>query len=205
MELTVNNIQNSAASKVTVADVVFAQAYNEPLVHQVIVAYQAGGRSGSRKQKTRAEVAGSTRKLWKQKGTGQARVGNGKCNVWRKGGVAFAARPQDHSQKVNKKMYRGALRAILSELIRQNRLQVFEQLTVEQPKTKQLAALLTTLNLDKVMIVTDQLDANLYLAARNLPHVSVRDVSAIDPVSLLHFDQIVMTKAALKQLEERLA
>lgn len=201
MELNVIDTKNS----IQVADEVFAQKYNEALIHQVVVAYKAGGRSGSRAQKTRAEVKGSGAKRWKQKGTGRARTSDGKNNIWRAGGVAFAAKPQDHSQKVNKKMFRVALRSILSELVRQEKLMVVDSFKVDEPKTKSLVEKLKQLDVNSVMIVTDALDENLYLSARNLAWVSVRDVHAIDPVSLLRYGQVVVTVSALKQLEERLA
>ncbi len=205
MDISVINTDSNEASKLAVSDAVFGRDYNVALVHQVITAYQAAGRSGSAKQKSRAEVHGAGKKRWRQKGTGNARVGDGKCNIWRSGGVAFAARPRDYTQKVNRKMYQGAMKSILSKLLREERLTVVERFTVEQPKTKLLLSKLKEMQLEKVMIVTDSLDENLYLSARNIPNVSVRDVQAIDPVSLVKYSAIVMTVGAVKQLEERLA
>ena len=193
MELVLKDAQ----SALTVSETTFGRDFNEALVHQVVVAYAAGARQGTRAQKTRAEVTGSGKKPWRQKGTGRARS--------RSGGVTFAARPQDHSQKVNKKMYRGALKSILSELVRQDRLIVVEKFSVEAPKTKLLAQKLKDMALEDVLIITGELDENLFLAARNLHKVDVRDATGIDPVSLIAFDKVVMTADAVKQVEEMLA
>lgn len=201
MELVVKDAQNA----LTVSDTTFGREFNEALIHQVVVAYAAGARQGSRAQKTRAEVAGSGKKPWRQKGTGRARAGDVQSPIWRSGGVTFAAKPQDHSQKVNKKMYRGAIKSILSELVRQERLVVVEKFEVEAPKTKVLVQKLKELALEDVLIVTATLDENLFLAARNLYKVDVRDVQGIDPVSLIAFDKVVMTVDAVKQIEEMLA
>ena len=164
----------------------------------------AAGRQGSRAQLTRAEVRGGGRKPWKQKGSGRARAGSSRSPIWRSGGVTFAARPQDHSQKLPRKMYRAAMRSILSELARQDRLVVVESMGVEEPKTRLLAARLADFQLENVLIVSDEVDRNLYLAARNLPSVDVRDVAGVDPVSLVSFDKVVVTVPALRKFEEML-
>ncbi|MGR3806686.1 LSU ribosomal protein L4P [Pasteurella testudinis DSM 23072] len=198
-------VTKDAQSALTVSETTFGREFNEALVHQVVVAYAAGARQGTRAQKTRAEVAGSGKKPWRQKGTGRARSGNVKSPIWRSGGVTFAAKPQDHSQKVNKKMYRGAIKSILSELVRQDRLVVVEKFEVAAPKTKVLVQKLKEMALDDVLIITAALDENLFLAARNLYKVDVRDVQAIDPVSLIAFEKVVITAEAVKQIEEMLA
>lgn len=190
---------------VEVADATFGKEFNEALVHQVVTAYLAGGRQGTRAQKNRSDVRGGGKKPWRQKGTGRARAGTIRSPLWRSGGVTFAARPQDFSQKVNRKMYRAAMRSILSELVRQERLVAVEEFSVEAPKTKQVAAKLKELNLEKVLIVTEEVDETLYLAARNLPHVDVVDVAAADPVSLVAFDKVLVTVSALRKFEEKLA
>lgn len=190
---------------VEVADATFGKEFNEALVHQVVTAYLASGRQGTRAQKNRSDVRGGGKKPWRQKGTGRARAGTIRSPLWRSGGVTFAARPQDHSQKVNRKMYRAAMRSILSELVRQERLVVVEEFSVEAPKTKQVAAKLKELNIEKVLIVTEEADEKLYLAARNLPHVDVVDVAAADPVSLVAFDKVLVTVSALRKFEEKLA
>jgi large subunit ribosomal protein L4 len=193
------------ADALTVSESTFGREFNEALVHQVVVAYAAGARQGTRAQKTRSDVSGGGAKPWRQKGTGRARAGTIRSPLWRSGGVTFAARPQDHSQKVNKKMYRGALKSILSELVRQERLIVVDEFSVEAPKTKALVAKLKELELTDALIVTGEVDENLFLAARNIYKVDVRDAAGIDPVSLIAFDKIVMTAAAVKQVEEMLA
>lgn len=194
-----------AEGAVEVSDVTFGKEFNESLVHQVVVAYMAAGRQGTRAQKTRSEVSGGGKKPWRQKGTGRARAGTIRSPIWRSGGVTFAAKPQNFAQKVNKKMYRAAMRSILSELVRQDRLLAVEGFTVEAPKTKLLVNKLNELQLNKVLIVTESLDANLYLAARNLPNVDVVDANAIDPVSLIGFEKVLVTVPALRQIEEKLA
>ena len=204
MELTLTG-SGKKGGAVTVSDVAFGREFNESLVHQVVVAYLAGARAGTRAQKNRSDVRGGGRKPWRQKGTGRARAGTITSPIWRKGGVTFAARPQDHSQKVNKKMYRGAIRSIFSELVRQERLIVVESLEVAAPKTRELLTKLKELELEDVLIITDKVEENLYLAARNLHKVDVRDVAAIDPVSLIGFDKVLVTVEALKQVEEMLA
>jgi large subunit ribosomal protein L4 len=204
MELSVAKPGNGAASKVQVSDVTFARDYNEDLVHQVVTAYLSGGRQGTRAQKTRAEVSGGGKKPWRQKGTGRARAGTIRSPIWRGGGVTFAAKPQDHSQKVNKKMYRAALQVILSELARQERLIVVESFALEQPKTNALVKALGEYGLKDVLIVSDEVTENLYLASRNLHKVDVRDVQGVDPVSLIAFDKVMVTVSALKKFEELL-
>ncbi|UYM18826.1 50S ribosomal protein L4 [Endozoicomonas euniceicola] len=199
MELNV-----TGAGTVEVSDVTFGTEFNEALVHQAVVAFMAGARQGTRAQKTRSEVSGGGRKPWRQKGTGRARAGTIRSPIWRGGGKAFAAKPQDHAQKLNKKMYRGALRAILSELVRQERLVVVESFNAETPKTKQMVAKLKELNVEKGLIVSEEVDQNLYLATRNIPHVDTRDVQGIDPVSLIAHEKVVMTVAAIKKFEEML-
>ncbi|REG81157.1 50S ribosomal protein L4 [Marinomonas pollencensis] len=194
-----------AEGTVEVSEVAFAREYNEALVHQVVTAYLAGARQGSRAQKTRSEVAGGGRKPWKQKGSGRARAGTIRSPLWRSGGVTFAAKPQDHSQKVNKKMYRAAMRTIWSELVRQDRLVVVEELKLEAPKTKLFKAKMTELNVENALIISHELDDNLFLAARNIPNVDVRDAASIDPVSLIAYDKVLVTVGALKQVEEALA
>ena len=193
-----------ASGALEVSEATFGLEFNEALVHQVVVAYAAGARAGTRAQKTRSEVSGGGAKPWRQKGTGRARAGTTRGPIWRSGGVTFAAKPQDHSQKVNRKMYRGAIKSILSELVRQERLVVVENFTVETPKTKELVAKLNGLELKDVLIVTPELDENLFLSARNLYKVDVRDVDGIDPVSLVGFEKVLMTASAVKQLEEML-
>jgi large subunit ribosomal protein L4 len=195
-----------SASELQVSDDVFAAAFNEPLVHQVVVAYQATGRQGTRKQKTRSEVRGGGKKPWRQKGTGQARAGTIRSPLWRGGGKVFPASPDENfEQKVNRKMYRGALRSILSELLRQGRLVTVADFKMEQPKTKALADKLKKLETPDVLIVTDAMDDNLQLAARNLPDVDVRMVGAADPVSLIRHAKVIMTQGAVKKFEEMLA
>ncbi|ANP75437.1 MULTISPECIES: 50S ribosomal protein L4 [Vibrio] len=193
------------ADALTVSETTFGRDFNEALVHQVVVAYAAGARQGTRAQKTRSEVSGGGAKPWRQKGTGRARAGTIRSPIWRTGGVTFAAKPQDHSQKVNKKMYRGAMKSILSELVRQERLIVVDNFSVEAPKTKELVAKLKELELSDVLIVTGEVDENLFLAARNLYKVDARDVAGVDPVSLIAFDKVLMTADAVKQVEEMLA
>ena len=195
-----------SASELQVSDTVFAAAYNEPLVHQVVVAFQATGRQGTRKQKTRSEVRGGGKKPWRQKGTGQARAGTIRSPLWRGGGKVFPSSPDENfTQKVNRKMYRGALRSILSELLRQGRLVTVSEFNMDQPKTKTLVEKLKKLDTADVLIVTDTLNSNLALAARNLPDVDVRTVSQADPVTLVRHEKVIMTQGAVKKLEEMLA
>ena len=194
----------TGAGTVQVSDVTFATEFNETLVHQAVVAFMAGARQGTRAQKTRSEVSGGGRKPWRQKGTGRARAGTIRSPLWRGGGRTFAAKPQNHAQKLNKKMYRGAMRAILSELVRQERLVLVEGFNIEAPKTKQVVARLKELNVSNALIVSEGVEENLYLAARNIPHIDVRDVQGTDPVSLIAHEKVVMTVAALKKFEEML-
>ena len=205
MELSVVKPGNKAAGTVAVSERNFAREYNEALVHQVVTAYLSGARQGTRSQKTRSEVAGGGKKPWRQKGTGRARAGTIRSPIWRSGGVTFAAKPQDHSQKVNRKMYRAAMRSILSELARTDRLMIVEALDVEQPKTKLLVEALKGYGVDNVLIVADNVDKNLYLASRNLHKVDVRDVEGADPVSLIAYDKVMITVDAVKKFEEALA
>jgi large subunit ribosomal protein L4 len=205
VELSVVKPGNKAAGTVAVSEANFAREYNEALVHQVVTAYLSGARQGTRAQKTRSEVAGGGKKPWRQKGTGRARAGTIRSPIWRTGGVTFAAKPQDHSQKVNRKMYRAAMRSILSELARTDRLMIVEALDVEQPKTKLLVETLKGYGVDNVLIVADNVDKNLYLASRNLHKVDVRDVEGVDPVSLIAFDKVMITVDAIKKFEEALA
>jgi large subunit ribosomal protein L4 len=199
------NLAGAGAGTIEVSDATFGNAFNEALVHQVVTAYLAGGRQGTRAQKNRSDVRGGGKKPWRQKGTGRARAGTIRSPLWRSGGVTFAARPQDHAQKVNRKMYRAAMRSILSELVRQERLVAVDEISVDSPKTKQLVAKLGELGLEKVLIVTEDLDEMLYLAARNIPNVDVVDVAAADPVSLVAFDKVLVTVSALRKFEEKLA
>jgi large subunit ribosomal protein L4 len=197
--------KKAGKEKISLSDQSFSREYNEPLVHQTVVTYMAGARQGSVKQKTRSEVRGGGRKPWRQKGTGRARAGTIRSPIWRSGGVTFAAKPQDYSKKLNKKMYRGAMQCILSELIRQNRLIVVNEFTVESHKTKDLVNKLKEFDLENVLIVSDQVQKNLYLAARNLHKVDALDVSGLDPVSLIGFEKVLITVSALKKVEEMLS
>ena len=201
------NIQAAGESGevLQVSDAVFAADYNQALIHQVVTAYMAGARVGSKAQKNRSAVRGGGAKPFRQTGMGRARAGTTRSPIWRSGGVTFAASPRDYGQKVNRKMYRGALRSILSELVRQERLLVVGEFTVEAPKTSQLTARLKEFGLRQVLIVDEQPDENLYLAARNLHDVDVCSVNELDPVSLVGFDKVLMTSGAIKQLEGRLA
>ena len=204
MELSITAPGNASAGTVQVSDATFARDFNEDLVHQAVVAYLAAGRQGSRKQKTRSEVSGGGRKPWKQKGSGRARAGSIRSPLWRTGGTTFAAVPQDHSQKLNRKMYRAAMHSILSELARQKRLVVVESFGVAEPRTKLLAQQLAGYQLGEALIVAEEVDRNLYLAARNIPHVEVRDVAGVDPVSLVAYEKVLVTVPALRKFEEML-
>lgn len=199
------NLNTVSGSAVELSDVAFGREFNEALVHQVVTAYLAGGRQGSRAQKTRGEVSGGGKKPWRQKGTGRARAGSIRSPIWVGGGRAFAAKPQDWSQKVNRKMYRGAMQCILAELVRQERLVLVDNIKVSAPKTKELISKLAELNAPKALIVTNEVDENLYLAARNIPHVNVLGSQEIDPVSLIAFDKVIMSVAAAKEIEGVLA
>ena len=206
MELQVKNLGDQTEQTLTVPEQVFNREFNEALVHQIVVAYLAGGRAGTRAQKNRAAVSGGGAKPWRQKGTGRARAGTIRSPLWRGGGVTFAAKPQDHSQKVNKKMYRGAMRAIFSELQRQGRLLVVDNLTVAEPRTKLMKSLLAQLGIvDNVLLVSEAVDEKVYLAARNLTKVEVCDVAGLDPVSLIRFDKVVITAGAVARVGEWLA
>lgn len=192
----------AAKKSLEVSAITFGRDFNEALVHQVVTAYLAGARSGTRGQKTRAEVRGGGAKPWRQKGTGRARAGTIRSPLWRGGGRTFAATPQDHSQKINKKMYRGAMQAILSELVRQDRLLVVDAIEISRPKTRDLLAKLKDLDLKEVLIVTGQWDPNLYLSARNVPKIDVQQAPNVDPVSLIKFDKVIMTVDAIRKFEE---
>lgn len=198
------NLNTVSGSAVELSEVAFGREFNEALVHQVVTAYLAGGRQGSKAQKSRADVSGGGKKPFRQKGTGRARAGSIRSPIWVGGGKTFAARPQDWSQKVNRKMYRGAMQCILAELVRQDRLVLVEEFAIAAPKTKELLAKLNDLNATRALIVTESVDENLYLAARNIPHVDVVDAAAIDPVSLIAFDKVVMSVAAAKKIEVEL-
>jgi large subunit ribosomal protein L4 len=204
VELSIVKPGNAEAGTVSVSDVAFAREYNEDLVHQVVTAYMAGARQGTRAQKNRAAVNGGGKKPWRQKGTGRARAGTIRSPIWRSGGVTFAAQPQDHGQKVNRKMYRAALCSIMSELARQDRLIVVESLDLEAPKTKLLVQQLGEYGVDNVLIVGTEVGENLYLAARNLHKVDVRDVDGVDPVSLIGYEKVMVTVDAVKKFEEML-
>ena len=197
MELTV-----AGGNAINVSEATFGRDFSEALVHQVVTAYLAGGRAGTKAQKTRSDVRGGGRKPWKQKGTGRARAGTIRSPLWRGGGRTFAARPRDHSQKVNRKMYRGALQAILSELVRQDRLVVLDKFDLSAPKTSELLAKLADLGVEKGLIITAQVDGNLFLATRNVPNIYVLDVAGLDPVSLVAADKVIMTVDAVKKIEE---
>ncbi len=197
-------IQIQGGSSVTVSDAAFGRDFNEALIHQVVTAVMAGSRAGTKAQKTRSDVRGGGAKPWRQKGTGRARSGTIRSPIWRGGGKVFAARPRDYSQKVNRKMFRGAMASILSELLRQDRLIVVEEFGVSAPKTKDLVKKLDAMGLKDVLIVNNAADENLYLAASNLYHVGVCDSDAVDPVSLIGFEKVLMTVESLKAFEERL-
>ena len=198
-------LQLQGSGTVKVSDETFGQEFKEALVHQVVTACMAGARAGTAQQKSRADVRGGGIKPWNQKGTGRARAGTIRSPIWTGGGATFASRPRDYTQKINRKMYRAAMRSILSELVRQERLVAIDTFAVEAPKTKELAGKLADLGLEKVLIVSDAPDDNLYLAARNLPGVAVCDAAGADPVSLVGFDKVLMTKGALQKIEERLS
>ena len=193
----------SGGTELAVSEATFGQEYNETLVHQVVVAYRNAGRAGTKRQKSRAEVRGGGKKPHAQKGTGQARAGSSRSPIWRGGGVTFAARPRDFAQKVNRKMYRGAMRSMLSELVRQDRLVVTDEIALEAPKTQLLATKLSGWSLSNVLIVVEALDEKLLLAARNLKHVDLIEVAQINPLSLLDHERVLMTVGAVKLLEER--
>jgi large subunit ribosomal protein L4 len=206
MELKVINEKGEAQKSVDASETLFGREYNEALIHQVVDAYSANGRQGTRQQKTRAEVRHSTKKPWRQKGTGRARAGMTSSPLWRGGGRIFPNKPDENfTQKLNRKMYRAGMASILSQLVREERLSVIEALVVDQPKTKLLAGKLQALGMSQVLILTDKLDENLYLSSRNLPNVLVLEARHADPVSLLRFENVLVTRAAVKHLEEALA
>ena len=192
---------HNSSTKINVSDVVFGADYNEPLIHQVVTAYMAAARSGTKSQLAKGEVRGGGKKPWKQKGTGRARAGSIRSPLWRGGGRTFAAIPRDHSQKVNRKMYRGAIRSIVAELVRQNHLIIVDSLTLPAVKTQTLVGELKKLGAEDILIVTGELDQNLFLSARNIPHVAVCDVEALNPVALLRHEKVLMTADAVKKLE----
>lgn len=206
MELKLTTATGKASTKsIEVADANFSREFNEALVHQAVTGYLAGARSGTRAQKTRSDVRGGGKKPWKQKGTGRARSGTIRSPIWRSGGVTFAARPKDWSQKLNRKMYRAAIQSILSELVRTERLVVVDSFAVDAPKTKDMVERLGKLGTSNVMIVTEDMSDNLFLSTRNLHQVGVCDANNIDPVSLIRFEKVIMTANAVKKIEETLA
>jgi len=194
-------VLNNKKTDLQISDTTFGKAFNEPLVHQAVVTYLAGARQGSHQQKTRADVRGGGRKPYAQKGTGRARAGTIRSPIWRGGGVAFAATPRDYSKKINKKMYRSAISSIFSELHRQERIVAIEQPVFETPKTKEMQSFLKQFDLGKVLIILDEMDTNLYLSARNIPHVSIVTVKEINPVILLRSEKVAITPAAFKLIE----
>ena len=201
MDISIHNSKNT----VSVSDAAFAAEFNETLVHQLVVSYMSAARAGTKAQKTRSDVSGGGAKPFRQKGTGRARAGTIRSPLWRSGGVTFAARPRDYSKKLNKKMYRAGMRSIVSELIRQDRLVVVDEMGVTEPKTKLMAARMAELEVTSGLVLTDGLDSNLYLAARNIPNLMVMDVALADPLSLVRQEKVVLDQAALKKLEERLS
>ena len=206
MQVELLNDQGQAASKLDVPDTVFGRDYNEDLVHQIVVAYQANARQGTRAQKDRAEVKHSTKKPFRQKGTGRARAGMTSSPLWRGGGRIFPNSPAENfTQKINKKMYRACMAAIFSQLVREGRLAVVDSMKVDTPKTKLLAAKFKAMNLDSVLVIAEEVDDNLYLASRNLPNVLVVEPRYADPVSLVYYKKVLVTKAALDQLKEMFA
>jgi large subunit ribosomal protein L4 len=192
------------ASEIQLSDAAFGRAYNEALIHQVVTAYQAAGRAGTKKQKSRAEVRGGGKKPWSQKGTGQARAGSIRSPIWVGGGRAFAARPRDFSQKVNRKMYRAAMQSMVSELVRTDRLYAVESIELTAPRTKLLISKLSEFGLSRALILVEAYEEKLFLAARNIPYVEVMAVAALDPLSLIKHDKVIATVGALKLLDQRL-
>ncbi len=206
MELALTTATGKTSKKtVDLSEAIFSADFNEDLVHQAVTSYLAGARSGTRAQKNRSDVRGGGKKPWRQKGTGRARSGTIRSPIWRSGGVTFAARPQDFSKKLNKKMYRAAMRSIFSELLRNDRLIVIDDFKMETPKTKELSAKLDALGVEKVLLITHDLNEALFLSARNLYKVGICEVGYIDPVSLVRFEKVLMTVSAIKKLEELLA
>ena len=204
MKVKVLNLKTNKSTSQEVSEDIFGRDYNESLVHQITTAYMAGGRSGTKAQKNRSAVSGGGKKPWKQKGTGRARAGTSRGPICRSGGVTFAAQPRNYSQKVNKKMYKGAISVIFSELLRNDRLKVVSDLEIKEQKTKNITSLMKSLDLKDALLMTDELDENLYLSSRNLYHVCVCDTQSIDPVSLIGYENVVLTKAALKKVEAML-
>ena len=204
MKLNVLNISTNKSTSTEVADSVFAREFNQSLVHQVTTSYMAAGRQGSKAQKNRSAVSGGGKKPWAQKGTGRARAGTSRGPIWRSGGVTFAAQPRSYAKKVNKKMYKGAMSVIFSELLRSERLKIVKDFDVKDAKTKNVTALLKALDVKDALLMTDELDENLYLSSRNLYHVGVCDTQSIDPISLIGYENVVMTEAALKKVEAML-
>lgn len=196
---------NDSAKSLEVAEAVFGQPFNETLVHQLIVKYMANARAGTKAQKTRSDVSGGGAKPWRQKGTGRARAGTARSPIWRTGGVVFAARPRSYDQKLNKKMFRSAIRSILSELLRQNRLVVSSEISVESPKTKLLVEKLKLVDAKRVLLIVESVDINLALAARNIPYVEVIEAANLNPVMLISSDKVIVTPGALKQVQESLS
>lgn len=201
MDLAIHN----SKKKVSVSDDAFGASYNEALVHQLVVSYMSGARAGTKAQKNRAAVSGGGAKPWKQKGTGRARAGTIRSPIWRSGGVTFAASPRDFSKKLNKKMYRVGMRSLVSELVRQDRLILIDELGVSEAKTKAMNTRLNEIGVNDALILTDGLDSSVYLAARNIPNIQVMDVAIVDPLSLVQQQHVVIDQAALKKLEERLS
>ena len=195
-------LSNTKNKDISISNDVFSKEFNESLIHQAVVSFLASSRQGSAKQKNRSEVRGGGKKPYRQKGTGRARAGTIRSPLWRGGGVTFASRPRDFSKKINKKMYRAAIKSIFSELVRQNRLVAIEKPTLKKPKTKEVANFLNEFSLSKVLIITDELDMNLYLSARNIPNVDVITVREINPINLLKSQKVAVTGEALKQIEE---
>ena len=205
MELKIEKSGKKQAGTMSVADNVFAAKFNEPLIHQVLVSYMAGSRSGTKAQKSRSEVRGGGKKPWRQKGTGRARAGTIRSPIWRGGGVTFAAKSRDFSKKINKKMFRGAMRSIFSELVRQERFVCVDEFDVSESKTKLVKEKLDKLGLKEVLIITEELSENLYLGVRNIPKVDVMDSNEIDPYSLIGFEKVLITQAAVEKVEEWLS
>ncbi len=201
MDIVFHNSKN----KVSVSDDAFNASFNETLIHQLVTSYLSGARAGTRAQKNRTAASGGGAKPWRQKGTGRARAGTIRSPIWRSGGVTFAASPQDHSKKLNKKMYRVGMRSLVSELVRRERLILIEELGVTEAKTKVMKARLDELGVQDALILTDGLDSNVYLAARNIPHIQVMDIAVVDPVSLVKQEYVIIEQAALKKLEDRLS
>ena len=201
MDLQLHNSKET----ITVSDAVFGLEYKESLIHQLVTAYMAAGRAGTVAQKNRSAVRGGGAKPWNQKGTGRARAGTSRGPLWRSGGATFAAQPRDYTQKLNKKMYRAGMRSMLSELNRQQRLIIVDDIAVDTPKTKQMSAKLADLGVSKTLIITETGDEKLYLSARNLPHVEITDVAGMNPVNLVRYDHVVVTVGAVRAIEENLS